>query len=62
MVVVFENNTASSFDYTTLVLGQPGGFSMEAYLYCECQLAKLSVSQKVATGQRHRGDVGVKEV
>ena len=33
MVVVFENNTASSFDYTTLVVGQPGGFSMEAYLY-----------------------------
>ena len=29
---------------------------------CGCQLAKLSDSQNVATGQRHRGDVGVKEV
>ena len=49
--VVFENNTATNFVYTAMVLGQPNGLSKEARLYAGADWLSSPVSQRVARGQ-----------
>ena len=46
--VVFENNTATCFLYTTIVPGQPTSLSKEACLYAGADWLSLCVSQRVA--------------
>ena len=49
--VVFQNNTATCFAYTTMALGQPTGLSKELCLYVVADWLRSSVCQKVASSQ-----------